>query len=92
MLQHHDPREFDAAPATASPARAANRSTDLTPYERDIVHGLARGRAPKQLAADRGVSLATIRAHIQNAKRKTSARTLNELVAIAIRVRDPFSR
>jgi DNA-binding CsgD family transcriptional regulator len=31
------------------------------------------------------VSLATIRCHIQSAKRKTSARTLPELVAIATR-------
>lgn len=59
----------------------------LSPKERDVVRGLARGRAPKQLATECGVSLATIRAHIQNAKRKTSARTLPELVAITTRLR-----
>lgn len=58
---------------------------DLTIKEHDVVRGLARGRAPKQLAADGGVALATIRAHIQNAKRKTRARTLTELVAITVR-------
>jgi len=57
----------------------------LTSKEHDAVCGLARGRAPKQLAADGGVALATIRAHLQNAKRKTRARTLTELVAITTR-------
>jgi len=61
-------------------------AADLTIKERDVVHGLARGRAPKQLAREAGVTLATIRAHIQNAKRKTRARTLTELVAITTRV------
>lgn len=64
----------------------------LTPRELDVVHGLALGRAPKQLAADRCVSLATVRAQIQSAKRKTSARTLVELVAITTRFGGPISR
>ena len=58
---------------------------DLTVTEHAVVRGLADGRAPKQLAAEGGVALATIRAHIQNAKRKTRARTLTELVAITTR-------
>jgi two-component system nitrate/nitrite response regulator NarL len=66
-------------PTAATPAGA------LTTREHDVVRGLAMGRAPKQLAADGGVALATVRAHIQNAKRKTHARTLNELVAITVR-------
>lgn len=61
-------------------------ATDLTNKEHDVVLGLAKGRAPKQLAADGGVALATIRAHIQSAKRKTRARTLTQLVAITSRV------
>lgn len=92
MLQHHDPTPVDATPAVALAPPATARSVALTTNERAIIYGLAEGRAPKQLAADRGVALATIRAHIQNAKRKTSARTLNELVAIAIRVRGPVAR
>ena len=54
----------------------------FTAAERGVISGLARGRAPKQLAIEYGVSLPTIRAYIQNAKRKTRARTLAELVAI----------
>jgi two-component system nitrate/nitrite response regulator NarL len=64
---------------------AGARPAVLTSKEHLVVRGLARGRAPKQLAGDCGVSLATIRCHIQSAKRKTSARTLPELVAIATR-------
>jgi DNA-binding CsgD family transcriptional regulator len=55
----------------------------LTPAEQNVVAGLARGRAPKELAYSWGVSLATVRTHIKRAKRKTGARTLNELVAVA---------
>jgi len=66
--------------------RADAPAEELTDKELDVVRGLARGRAPKQLAAEGGVALATIRAHLQNAKRKTRARTLTQLVAITTRV------
>jgi DNA-binding CsgD family transcriptional regulator len=55
----------------------------LTPAERRVVAGLAAGAAPKELARQLGVSLATVRTHIKHAKRKTGARTLRELAAIA---------
>lgn len=57
----------------------APRARPLTDTERRVVEGLAAGRAPKQLAYEWGVSLATIRTHIRNAKRKTGTRTLREL-------------
>ena len=57
----------------------------LTPTERLVVEALASGRAPKQIAYDRGVSLATVRTHISNAKRKLGARTQAELAAMAAR-------
>ena len=63
----------------------------LSPSERAIVRGLAAGRAPKQLAADNAVALATVRCHLQSAKRKTRARTLAELVAIVTRLDSPIS-
>jgi DNA-binding CsgD family transcriptional regulator len=49
------------------------------------MEGLASGRAPKQLAHQWGASLATVRTHIKNAKRKTGARTLYELAAMTAR-------
>ena len=90
MLPHHRPLH-PASPAHGRP-HAATSPADLSASERAVVGGLARGRAPKQLAADCGVSLPTIRAHIQSAKRKTRARTLPELVAITTRRGDPASR
>lgn len=58
--------------------------TTLTPTELRVVHELAGGRRPKQIAFTWGVSLATVRKHISNAKRKTAARTLPELAAMTL--------
>lgn len=61
---------------------APSAFVDLTHRELLVVEDLARGRRPKQIAFDWGVSLATVRTHIRNAKRKTGARTLPELAAM----------
>jgi DNA-binding NarL/FixJ family response regulator len=61
---------------------APPRFFDLTRDEIKIIDGLARGARPKQIAFAWGVSLAKVRKHIQDAKRKTGARTLPELAAI----------
>jgi DNA-binding CsgD family transcriptional regulator len=58
---------------------------ELTPTERRVVEGLADGSAPKELAFQWGVSIATVRTHIKHAKRKTRARTLSELAGMAAR-------
>ncbi len=65
------------------------RIASLTPAEVGVLDLLATGLAPKQAARELSVSLATVRSHIAAAKRKTEARTLEQLVAIyaeAIRV------
>lgn len=64
----------EAAPAAAAAAGS------LTPAEREIVTLLAAGRVPKEIAAARGTTLATVRTQIKHAKRRTGARTLDELV------------
>jgi DNA-binding CsgD family transcriptional regulator len=61
---------------------APSAFVDLTEREARVVEELARGRRPKQIAFDWGVSLATVRTHIRRAKRKTGARTLPELAAM----------
>ncbi|MDP9433827.1 MAG: LuxR C-terminal-related transcriptional regulator [Actinomycetota bacterium] len=61
------------------------RGTPLTPSEIRVVEALAAGWAPKELAREWGVALSTVRTHIRNAKRKTRARTLRELAAMASR-------
>ncbi len=55
----------------------------LTRSELKVVDELARGVAPKQIARQLNRSVATVRSHIKHAKRKTGARTLAELVAMA---------
>lgn len=57
----------------------------LTATERRVVEGLAAGLAAKELAHTWGVSLATVRTHIANAKRKTGVRTLRELATLPAR-------
>lgn len=64
---------------------APSRLADLTAREIEIVEALARGRHPKQIAFDRGISLATVRKHLRLAKRRTGARTLPELAAMTAR-------
>lgn len=52
----------------------------LTEAERAVVMMLRDGLLPKQIARQRGSSLATVRTQIKHAKRKTGARTLNDLI------------
>lgn len=54
----------------------------LSAAERTVLGHLATGLAPKQAARELGVSLATVRTHVAAAKRKTGARTVEQLVAI----------
>jgi DNA-binding CsgD family transcriptional regulator len=54
----------------------------LTAAERDVVALLGDGLRPKQVAHLRGVAISTVRSQIQAAKRKTGARTIEELIAI----------
>jgi len=54
----------------------------LTAAERRILALLADGLAPKQAAHRLGVALPTVRSHISAAKRKTGARTLEQLVGL----------
>ncbi len=62
------------------PRPAAAVAGSLTPAEREVVTLLAAGRVPKEIAAARGTTLATVRTQIKHAKRRTGARTLDELV------------
>lgn len=71
----------------------------LTSTERRIVSRLASGAVTKKIASEECVSIATVRSRIASAKRKTGARTLPQLVAMAshdddvpnsIRFHDPF--
>ncbi len=54
----------------------------LTSGERDVMALLASGRVPKQAAGDLSIALSSLRSRIASAKRKTGARTLDQLVAM----------
>lgn len=80
-----------APPASAMPQEPAEqprlpppRRTPLTPAELRVVALLAAGRAPKQISADLGVAVSTVRSHLKAAKRKTQTRTLTELVGLFV--------
>jgi DNA-binding CsgD family transcriptional regulator len=68
--------------ALLSPADARTLIAPLTQGERQVMALLAAGRAPKQAAHDLSIALATVRSRIASAKRKTGARTLDQLVAM----------
>jgi len=74
-------RAIAGAPLALPEAPAAH--VRLTPAERRVVEGLADGSAAKELAHRWDVSLSTVRTQIRHAKRKTGARTLRELAAMA---------
>lgn len=58
------------------------RIKPLSPAELDVVRAMVSGLSPKEVATNRGTSIATVRTQIKRAKKKTAARTLNELVAV----------
>ena len=70
-----------AARSQRTPAAAA--AARLTNAEREVVALLANGHRPKQIAWLRGVALSTIRSQIKEAKKKTGARTIDGLIAVA---------
>lgn len=58
------------------------RMEKLTQAELEVLDALADGLSPKEVALERGTSVATVRTQIKMAKKKAQARTLNELVAV----------
>jgi DNA-binding CsgD family transcriptional regulator len=73
-----------AAPPALPRADAAALVRRLTPAERRVVQRLGEGLLAKQIALEAGVSVATVRAQIKAAKRKTGARTLGDLAGLFV--------
>ena len=67
-------------------ATAADRTSYDAPFarltgsERRVLTLLAQGLAPKQAAWELHVAISTVRSHIASAKRKSGARTLQQMV------------
>ena len=74
-------------PAPSTFATAPHRDSQnvgpfahLTCSERRVLTLLAQGLAPKQAAWELHVAISTVRSHIASAKRKSGARTLQQMV------------
>ena len=59
----------------------------LTTRERQVLERIVAGRLNKQIADDLGISIKTVEAHRANIMEKLSARSMAELMKIAIRAR-----
>lgn len=56
----------------------------LTPRERDVLAGVARGRTNKEIAAELGISHRTVEAHRESLMRKLGVRTIAGLTKLAL--------
>ena len=65
---------------TAAPAGAAN----LTVREREILFLLSQGMTATEIADRLVISRATVRTHVQNARRKLGARTRSQAIALTV--------
>jgi two-component system, LuxR family, response regulator FixJ len=74
------------ADATTASARAADAETilgALTPRERDVLEGLAKGLPNKTIAYDLGISPRTVEVHRANVMTKLEVRSLSDALRIA---------
>jgi DNA-binding CsgD family transcriptional regulator len=60
---------------------ARRSAVDPSPRQLEIIHLLARGNTPKEIAGLLDVSVWTIKNHLVDARIKTKSRTTHELVA-----------
>jgi DNA-binding CsgD family transcriptional regulator len=58
------------------------REHRLTTAETAVLHGLAEGLRPAEIAKDAGVPMSTVRTQITSIRLKTGARSIGELVRL----------
>jgi two-component system response regulator FixJ len=76
-------RIADAHSGAASAADAQLRLAVLTPRERDVLDGLARGLPNKTIGYDLGISPRTVEVHRANLMTKLEVRSLSDALRIA---------
>ena len=57
----------------------------LTPREREMLGAVAEGKAHKEIAAEKGISLSTVKNHMSNIRDTLGAISSTHAVATAIR-------
>lgn len=72
-----------------APAVAADRLAELTPTERTVLDHLAAGWLNKEIAAELGVSIETIRTHLRNLFAKLGVHNRTEAVLELMKTRPP---
>jgi FixJ family two-component response regulator len=70
-------------------AALKSRYDELTPREKQVMDLVAAGRVNKQIAADLGLSLVTVKVHRGQVMRKMLARSVADLVRMADRLGPP---
>jgi two-component system response regulator FixJ len=79
---------LDARPATTGEAtvrkEAEARLAELSPRERDVLRGLVAGKINKVIAHELGISPRTVEVYRANLMAKTGARSMSELMRIAL--------
>lgn len=76
-------RIAQASTASARTADAESVLGILTPRERDVLHGLAKGLPNKTIAYDLGISPRTVEVHRANVMTKLQVRSLSDALRIA---------
>jgi two-component system, LuxR family, response regulator FixJ len=79
-LEAHSAREGDNAAKRDAEARLA----ELSPRERDVLQGLMAGKINKVIAHELSISPRTVEVYRANLMAKTRARSMSELVRIAL--------
>lgn len=79
-LDAHSAKQGDSAAKKGAEARLA----DLSPRERDVLQGLVAGKINKVIAHDLNISPRTVEVYRANLMAKTGARSMSELMRIAL--------
>ena len=80
-------RSVDSHRQAVSTRELEERIERLTSRERQVLERIVAGRLNKQIADDLGISIKTVEAHRSNIMEKLLARSMAELMRIAIRAR-----
>jgi two-component system response regulator FixJ len=75
-----------AGEARPTPEAATHRRSlaNLTPRQRQILHGIVEGKASKTIARELGISPRTVEAHRAEIRTKTGVTSASELIRVAV--------